>query len=96
MKHFLLWSCIALAGCGSEEEGLAENQSRFQDRQTQTRFVEALMKEDIPFRVGEDGVVLYSQKYEEQVERVKRSILNDQHSSIHYDDKDVERSSTER
>lgn len=87
---FLLAS--ALTDCDAWGKYTDENGFKFFDAHLQTQFINALKKEGIPFRLREDGTVLYSPKDDARVSKARASMLDESFvPSVHYEDQNFEK-----
>jgi hypothetical protein len=82
----------ALTGCDNREKYSDENGFKFFDARLQKQFIDSLKKEGIPFRLREDGTVLYSPKDDGRVGKARISMLEESFvPSIHYEDESDEK-----
>ena len=75
MKKLLLLIFVLtmpLSGCGSSnEQGIKDSREDFM-----VELKKALTENNIPFRVADDGYVMYSKEHKEAVEQIKRQVNN--------------------
>ena len=64
-------------GCVSAGTPVPENGFRFTDQDTQRDFASGLRRGGIPFRMREDGTVLYSPNDESRVSDIRMRVLNE-------------------